>query len=130
MDSSTLYIHAIYFAMNTISHVAIGDLTSVTTTERALNAFLILLLTFFYAFLFANISSLFVEDNNFLAFHHRYQYVLNSIPPDQLTPAVVKKVNAYYEHLWSVSQGHDEQTEIFGQALPAQIRYDALRERY
>ena len=30
LSTNTLYIHAIYFTANTISHVAIGDLTSVT----------------------------------------------------------------------------------------------------
>jgi hypothetical protein len=29
VDNRTLYIHALYFAVNTISHVAVGDLTSV-----------------------------------------------------------------------------------------------------
>lgn len=69
---STLYIHAIYFAANTISHVAIGDLTSVSTDERTLNAFMIWILTFFYAFLFANIASIFIEGNNFLFFNEKY----------------------------------------------------------
>ena len=69
VDANTLYIHAIYFAANTISHVAIGDLTPVTTSERALNAFIIWLLTFFYAMLFANIGSVFKQGNNFLSFH-------------------------------------------------------------
>jgi Ion transport protein len=69
VDFSTLYIHAIYFSANTISHVAIGDLTSVSTNERALNAFIIWCLTFFYALLFANISSVFSGSNNFLSFN-------------------------------------------------------------
>lgn len=69
VDRNTLYIHGIYFSANTISHVAIGDLTSVSTSERALNAFIIWCLTFFYALLFANISSVFSGGNNFLNFH-------------------------------------------------------------
>jgi hypothetical protein len=44
--------------------------------------------------------------------------VLNQIPKDNLTPEILRKVNSYYEHMWSVSQGHDEQEEVFG-ALPA-----------
>ena len=58
VDSHTLYIHAIYFVTNTISHVAIGDLTTVSLDERLLNTFIIWCFTFFYAFSFANISSI------------------------------------------------------------------------
>ena len=60
------------FSANTISHVAIGDLTSVTIEERVLNVFLIWILTFFYALLFANISSVFNHDNSFLNFNEKY----------------------------------------------------------
>ena len=31
MSSASIYLHALYFMVNTISHVAIGDITSVTT---------------------------------------------------------------------------------------------------
>lgn len=58
MSSSSIYIHAFYFVVNTISHVAIGDITSVTTSERIFNAFLILLGTFIYSFLFGNITAI------------------------------------------------------------------------
>ena len=58
MSDMSIYIHAIYFVVNTISHVAIGDITSVTTYERVFNAFLILLGTFIYSFLFGNITAI------------------------------------------------------------------------
>ena len=58
MSDLSVYVHAIYFVVNTISHVAIGDITSVTTNERAFNAFLILLGTFIYSFLFGNITAI------------------------------------------------------------------------
>lgn len=72
VDHSTVYIHAIYFSSNTISHVAVGDLTSVSTSERALNSFIVWCLTFFYALLFANISSVFSGGNYFLSFNQKY----------------------------------------------------------
>ena len=83
IDSVSLYTqynHALYFAANTISHVAIGDLATVSTYERALIAVMIIILNFFYAFLFANIASIFIDDKNFLIFHERYQHVIQSIP--------------------------------------------------
>jgi hypothetical protein len=58
MTPGSIYIHSIYFVVNTISHVAIGDITSVTTSERVFNAFLILIGTFIYSFLFGNITAI------------------------------------------------------------------------
>lgn len=103
VDNGTLYIHAIYFAANTISHVAIGDLTSVSTDERVINSFIIVCITLFYALLFANISSIFNDENNFLNFHQRYQRVLQKIPREKMTSQIMNKINTYYEYLWSVS---------------------------
>jgi len=78
ISNQSLYIHAIYFVTNTISHVAIGDITTVSTNERALNTFIVWNLTFFYAFCFANIASI-VGDflgNNFLTFHEKFSNVM------------------------------------------------------
>jgi hypothetical protein len=86
ITSYDLYIHALYFTTNTISHVAIGDLTTVSTDERVLNAFLIWCFTFFYAFLFANVSSV-VSDflgSNFLSFHEKFHNVMSLIPKDKI----------------------------------------------
>lgn len=125
----TLYIHAIYFTSNTISHVAIGDLTSVTLEERLLNAFMIWIFTFFYAMLFANISSIFTHGNSFLDFNERYQRVLSAIPTQKLSPEVRDKIDTYYEYLWATNHGRDEVKEVF-KALPRQMMYDAMRERF
>lgn len=129
ISSSTLYIHALYFAANTMSHVAIGDLTSVNTEERVLNAFMIWLLTFFYAFCFANISSIFNEDNDFLYFNAKYNHIMSSIPKEKIDDSVMNKINQYYEYLWQVSHGYDEEKDIL-RHLPAQIMYDAIMDRY
>ena len=58
LSKSSIYIHALNFVVNTVSHVAIGDMTSVTTDERIFNAFVILCGTFIYAFLFGNVASI------------------------------------------------------------------------
>jgi len=58
VSASSIYIHALYFIVNTISHVAIGDITAVNTEERVFVAILILFGTFIYSFLFGNIVSI------------------------------------------------------------------------
>ena len=57
-SNRSIYVHGMYFIVNTVSHVAIGDITSVTTNERVFNAFLILAGTFIYSFLFGNITAI------------------------------------------------------------------------
>ena len=91
----SVYIHAIYFVVNTISHVAIGDITSVTTNERVFNAFLILLGTFIYSFLFGNItaivSSLAPSQN--MEFYRQYNYVMNKLKNGRTPLKTIHDVN-------------------------------------
>ena len=70
----SIYINSLYFVVNTVSHVAIGDLTMVTTDERLFNAFLILCGTFIYSFLYGNIASIVANfaPNLFYNFHEKY----------------------------------------------------------
>ena len=76
--------------VNTISHVALGDITSCSIEEKKFNSFIIWLFTFFYAFCFANIASV-VSDllgSNFLSFHENFQNVISKIHKEN-TPASV-----------------------------------------
>lgn len=58
LSNWSLYVHALYFIVNTISHVAIGDITAVNNNERVFVSILILFGTFCYSFLFGNIVSI------------------------------------------------------------------------
>ena len=58
MTPSSIYIHGLYFVVNTVSHVAIGDITAVNNAERVLVAIMILFGTFIYCFLYGNIVSI------------------------------------------------------------------------
>jgi hypothetical protein len=90
---------------------------------------MIWIFTFFYALLFANIQSMFTHGNSFLDFNEKYQHVLSSIPTQRLSGEVCKKIETYYEYLWAINHGRDEVKEVF-KALPRQMMYDAMRERY
>lgn len=39
------------------------------------------------------------------------------------------KIETYYEYLWAINHGRDEVKEVF-KALPRQMMYDAMRERF
>ena len=76
-----IYNHALYWAVNTVSHVAIGDVTPVTVTERVFTAFAILCGTFIYAFLFGNIASIVTDfaKGVFHSFQQKYTKVMKKI---------------------------------------------------
>ena len=110
--------------------MTIGDLTSVTIEERTLNAFMILCFTFFYALLFANISSIFNTENSFLNFNERYQYVKKTLPSTKrVNKKILSNIDMYFENLWMTTQGYDEASQIFN-ILPTQLMHDAVKERY
>ena len=130
MSVSSVYIHAIYFVVNTISHVAIGDITSVTTNERIFNAFLILLGTFIYSFLFGNItaivSSLAPSQN--MEFYRQYNYVMNKLKNGRTPFKTLVDVNNYFDYQWSLNKGLNIDKVM--EQLPDSIKSDVLISRY
>jgi hypothetical protein len=58
LSNDTIYKHAIYWAIVTVSHIGVGDITAITVNERAFNCFVVLMGTFIYAILFGNMASL------------------------------------------------------------------------
>lgn len=105
VSSFTIYIHALFMVSNMISHVSVGDINTVSTDERLLNAFLMWSFTFFYALLFANIASI-VSDllgKNFLIFHEKYHNAMSMIPKDKMPADVMLKIDKYYNFKWASS---------------------------
>jgi hypothetical protein len=81
VSNTTIYIHALYFCVGSISQVAIGDITAISVDERVLNGLFILFGTFLYAFLFGNIASIVSEmaTDIFGNFHEEYQEVVSAL---------------------------------------------------
>ena len=100
-----MYLHSLYFMVNTFSHVALGDITSISTEEKILNTFIMWIFVFFYAFCFANIASI-VSDllgNNFLQFHERFQYATSKLNLKNTPDTILTNVNTYYDYIWAKS---------------------------
>ena len=129
MDYGTLYNHALYLTINTMSHVTLGDISPVNSSERMLGAFITVCSLVLYSFLFANIGSFFNDGSSFLDFHQKYTRVLQTIPQEKISKRVIYNISSYYEYLWSVSHGHDEYNDILLKFSP-QVMYASLQERY
>lgn len=131
MSSASIYLHALYFMVNTISHVAIGDITSVTTSERFLNAFVMLIGTFIYSFLFGNITAIVssVDPGGHAEFHKRYNEVMGKLRNAQNIPnTLITEVNHYFDYQWNLMRGLDER-ELFDH-IPQSCRSDILLSRF
>jgi hypothetical protein len=57
----SIYVHAFYYVLGTVSHVAIGDITAVNPKEFLANTIFGWVGTFIYCLLFADITSLVSE---------------------------------------------------------------------
>jgi len=107
ISNKSLYVSALYFVVGSISHVAIGDISSVTSEERVLNALLFLISTFVYAVLFGNMTALIADfaPSIFFNFHENYQFVMSRLPLSRIPEKTVADINSFYDNLWSIAKG-------------------------
>ena len=105
VSDASLYVHALYFVVNTVSHVAIGDLTAVTSGERVFVGIMILFGTFIYSFLYGNIVSI-VSDfapNQSITYFEKYQYVMQRLGNMKDKERLMRTINEYFDYIW----GHE-----------------------
>lgn len=131
LTNSSIYIHSLFFVVNTISHVAVGDVSMVSAKERTYNAFVIFLGTFIYAFLFGNIASIMADFSPhmfYFKYHKEYEEVMNSCSRECVPPALFTKIKDYFEYVWTSSKGISY-TEFLNE-LPKCLNADILKSRY
>lgn len=126
VSPESLYIHALYFVVNTISHVAIGDITAVTSNERVFVAIFILFGTFMYSFLYGNIVSIvsdFAPDQQ-ITFFEKYQFVMQRIEPMRDYKRLMDAIEEYFDYSWSHDQSPVEDSLLSD--LPQGLRAGIL----
>ena len=130
MSNDTIYVHAIYWAIVTVSHIGVGDISAITVNERLLNCLVILVGTFAYAILFGNIASLVSDLTGQLRskLHHNYQYVMNFLQKQGLRGKFGRKVDEYFTYIWHANKGVDDDTIV--NDLPASLKSDIYIASY
>lgn len=63
-SNSCVYIHALYWNYVTMSHIGMGDVTPVNSSEKTYTTMIMIISTFLYIFFYGNLASL-VEDRFF-----------------------------------------------------------------
>mmetsp|Transcript_2189 Transcript_2189/g.3265 ORF Transcript_2189/g.3265 Transcript_2189/m.3265 type:complete len:239 (-) Transcript_2189:4031-4747(-) len=102
ISSTSLYIHSLYFIVNTVSHVAIGDITAVNNRERIFVAILILFGTFIYVFLYGNIVSI-VSDyapSKEIDYIEKYKYVMQRMDSLKNEKRLMSSISEYFDFIW------------------------------
>ena len=131
ISDNSIYVHALNFVFNTFSHLAIGDMSMISAEERIYNAFMILVGTFIYAFLFGNVASImadFAPQMFFFKFHKQYEDVMSSLNRGEVPDSLISKIKDYFDYVWSNSKGISY-TEIL-EDLPPCLNADILYARY
>jgi hypothetical protein len=131
LTDNSIYIHALNFAFNTFSHLAIGDVSSISHEERIYNAFGILMGTFVYAFLFGNVASIvadFAPQMFFFKFHKQFEDVMSSLNKEAVPQVFISKIKDYFDYVWANSKGISYE-EIL-EDLPPCLNADILQARY
>ena len=131
LSDVSIYCHAFNFAVNTLSHVATGEVSMVTYQERIYWAFLIWFATFMYAFLFGNIASI-VSDlapqKMFFKFYKRYESVMSSLKIEVVPKKLIINIKDYFDFTWSNS--HGTPIDELSNKLPPCVNADILAARY
>ena len=142
MSNWSLYVHALYFIVNTVSHVAIGDITAVNSYERVFVAVLILFGTFIYCFLFGNIVSIVsnMGPSQQVSFFEKYQFVterIGSMRDSAKKTELLKRIDEYFDFIYSSNQGFDCEADNITvehennlKDLPSCIRSDLVLWKY
>ena len=131
LSNLSIYWHAFNFTINTLSHVATGEVSMVTYQERIYCAFLIWFATFMYAFLFGNIASI-VSDLSpqkmYFKFYTRYEIAIISLKVDVVPKKLMQNIKDYFDFEWSNSHGIPASSLL--NRLPSWISTDILTSRY
>jgi hypothetical protein len=130
LSEATIYKHAIYWSIVTVSHIGVGDITAITVSERAFNCFVVLMGTFTYAILFGNMASLVSDLTSALKtkLHSQYQFVMNFLTKKKLKNNFYKQVDEYFNHIWTHNLGFND-NELLDE-LPANLKSDIRLAMY
>ena len=92
-----IYNHALYWGVNTVSHVAIGDVTAVSVKERIFVGFAIFAGTFIYAFIFGNVVSLVSDlaEGLFHNFHVKNKSIMEKMDNNSVPPSLIHRVRVF-----------------------------------
>jgi hypothetical protein len=126
----SIYVHAFYYVLGTVSHVAIGDITAVNPKEFLANTIFGWVGTFIYCLLFADITSLVSElqSKSYKKYITQRNYVISKLKSRTIPVSVVAEADRYLAYTFDVHEGYTQE-EIL-EEIPLDLRSFFMMARY
>ncbi|KAL4465802.1 hypothetical protein ABPG73_014251 [Tetrahymena malaccensis] len=129
ISGKSLYLHAIYWAYVTTSHVGVGDVTGVNLREKIFSILIMYISTFTHIIFFGNLASMAKEAAFMLKIklEQKYEKIFQTISLFNLTSFKIQ-VDTYINFIWNDSYGLDENQIL--EKLPFSLKVEILKKRY
>ncbi|KAL4477961.1 hypothetical protein ABPG72_013369 [Tetrahymena utriculariae] len=129
ISNRSLYLHAIYWAYVTTSHVGVGDVTGVNLREKIYSIFVMYFSTFTHIIFFGNLASMAREAAFMLKIKldQIYEKIFQTVSLLNVTSFKIQ-VESYINFIWNDSYGLDENQLL--EKLPFQLKIEILKKRY
>ncbi|EAS07211.2 cation channel family protein (macronuclear) [Tetrahymena thermophila SB210] len=129
ISNRSLYLHAIYWAYVTTSHVGVGDVTGVNLREKIFSIFVMYISTFTHIIIFGNLASMAKEAAFMLKIKldQKYEKIFQTVSLLNVTSFNIQ-VESYIKFIWNDSYGLDENQIL--EKLPFYLKVEILKKRY
>ncbi|KAL4477962.1 hypothetical protein ABPG72_013370 [Tetrahymena utriculariae] len=129
ISNRSLYLHAIYWAYVTTSHVGVGDVTGVNLREKVFSIFVMYISTFTHIIIFGNLASMAKEAAFMLKIKldQKYEKIFQTVSLLNVTSFNIQ-VETYINFIWNDSYGLDENQIL--EKLPFSLKVETLKKRY
>ncbi|KAL4436166.1 hypothetical protein ABPG74_018150 [Tetrahymena malaccensis] len=129
ISNRSLYLHAIYWAYVTTSHVGVGDVTGVNLREKIFSIFVMYISTFTHIIIFGNLASMAKEAAFMLKIKldQKYEKIFQTVSLLNATSFKIQ-VETYINFIWNDSYGLDE--NLILEKLPFSLKVETLKKRY
>lgn len=107
LNYAQLYCNAMYYQVNTLSTLTLGDISAVTFKEKFLACINILIGCFVYNFLFANITTVvaFISEGSHIGFFRNYNNIVEKINKGKVAKSTIESASSFFYYVWDRHQG-------------------------
>ncbi|EAS07210.2 cyclic nucleotide-binding domain protein (macronuclear) [Tetrahymena thermophila SB210] len=129
ISNESLYLHAIYWAYVTTSHVGVGDVTGVNLREKVFSILVMYISTFTHIIFFGNLASMAKEAAFVLKIklEQKYEKIFQTISLFNLTSFKIQ-LDTYINFIWNDSYGLDENQIL--EKIPFSLKVEIFKNRY
>ncbi|KAI3379160.1 hypothetical protein SNEBB_001485 [Seison nebaliae] len=117
------YVTALYFTLSSLTSVGFGNVSPNTNNEKIFSVCVMMIGSLMYASIFGNVSAIIQRLYNGSARYHTQMLRLKEfIRTHQLPVPICQRIEDYFHHMWSYSNGVDTNTVL--RSFPESLQGD------